>query len=227
MKSQNRLLVWLIPVVALLFACSIMPQGTAGTSAAGSTAAAASSVIFQDDFSDKSNDWNSLTDEYGTTDYADSKYLISVANTHSYLYTTPDTLGDTMDVRVEVDVLKSVDTPHDMGILCRFQDADNFYFFLVASDGYYAIGKFKDGEEQLIGSDEMKADDNSVINTGAADNHVRGDCVGDTLTLYANGTKLFQVQDSDFKKGNVGLLAGSYDDAPVSVYFDNFVVTKP
>jgi hypothetical protein len=231
MKSPNRMFAWLIPAVALLFACSIMPQVTAGAPAAGSTpgatVAATSAVIFKDDFSDLSNNWSSLTDAMGTTDYSDGKYLISVADTQSYLFSTPEALGDTTDVRVEVDVLKSVDTPHDMGILCRFQDSDNFYYFLVASDGYFAIGKFKDGEEQLIGSDEMKADDSGVIHNGAADNHLRADCVGDTLVLYANGTKLFQVQDSDFTKGNVGLIAGSYDDTPISVFFDNFVVTKP
>jgi hypothetical protein len=73
----------------------------------------------------------------------------------------------------------------------------------------------------------MRQDNAGIINTGTADNHLRADCVGDTLTLYANGVQLFQTQDSDFAKGNVGLIAGSYDTAPVTVYFDNFVVTQP
>jgi hypothetical protein len=117
--------------------------------------------------------------------------------------------------------------PHDMGIICRYQDSENFYYFLVSSDGYYAVGKVKDGTEELIGTTDMRQDKRGVIHTGAADNHLRADCVGDTLTLYANGAKLFQAQDSDFARGNVGLIAGSYDDAPITVYFDNFVVTKP
>ncbi len=223
MRSRIRLFAWVMPSVVVLFACSISQNAAATVSATGSTG----TPIFQDDFSGKSGGWDSLTDEYGTTDYSDGKYLISVADSNSFLYSTPGVLSDSTDVRIEVDILKSDDIQHDMGIICRYQDSDNFYYLVVSSDGYYAIGKFKDGTEELIGTKDMRQDNAGVIKTGAADNHLRGDCVGDTLTLYANGSKLFQAQDSDFPKGNVGLIAGSYDDTPISVYFDNLRVTKP
>jgi hypothetical protein len=248
MKSRIRLFAWIIPTVVILFACSTSQaseikntigatvtaanaeataanaEATAATAEA--TTASSKSGIFKDDFSDSSSGWDTLTDEYGTTDYSDGKYEISVADTSSYLFSTPSSLADTTDVSIEVDVLKSDDVQHDMGIVCRYQDSDNFYYLLVSSDGFFAIGKFKDGEEELIGTTDMRPDKAGVIQTGSADNHLRGDCVGKTLTLYANGTKLFQAEDSDFAKGNVGLIAGSYDDTPITVYFDNFIVTK-
>jgi hypothetical protein len=223
MKSRIRLFAWVIPSIVVLSACSISPNAAA----AGSKTVSTREPIFQDDFSGKSGGWDSLTDEYGTTDYSDGKYLISVADSNSFLFSIPGVLSDSKDVRIEVDILKSDNIQHDMGIICRYQDSDNFYYLVVSSDGYYAIGKFKDGTEELIGSTDMQQDNAGVINTGAADNHLRGDCVGNTLTLYANGSKLFQAQDSDFAKGNVGLIAGSYDDTPIAVYFDNLIVTKP
>ena len=223
MRSRIRLFAWVIPSVMVLSACSISQNSAATVSAPVSTR----EPIFQDDFSGKTGGWDSLTDEYGTTDYSDGKYLISVADPNSFLYSTPGVLSDSTDVRIEVDILKSDDIQHDMGIICRYQDSDNFYYLVVSSDGYYAIGKFKDGTEELIGTKEMRQDNAGVINTGAANNHLRGDCIGKTLTLYANGSKLFQAQDSDFSKGNTGLIAGSYDDTPISVYFDNLIVTKP
>jgi len=246
MKRRIRLFAWIIPSVAILFACSLsqvsqnaqdvlntvaatvgvtVPAGGAATAEA--TTASSKSEIFKDDFSDTSSGWDTLTDQYGTTDYSDGKYLISVADASSYLFATPSSLADTTDVSIEVDILKSDDVQHDMGIICRYQDSLNFYYLMVSSDGYFAIGKFKDGNEERIGTTDMRKDNAGAIHTGAVDNQLRADCVGDTLTLYANGTQLFQATDSDFAKGNVGLIAGSYDNAPVTVYFDNFVVTTP
>jgi hypothetical protein len=222
MKSRIRLFAWVIPVV-VLSACSISQNAAATVSETVSTRV----PIFQDDFSGKSGGWDSLTDEYGTTDYSDGKYLISVVDSNSFLFSTPGALSDSKDVRIEVDILKSDDIQHDMGIICRYQDSNNFYYLVVSSDGYYAIGKFKNGTEVLIGTKDMQQDNAGVIHTSAADNQLRGDCIGNTLTLYANGSKLFQAQDSDFTKGNVGLIAGSYDDTPIAVYFDNLIVTKP
>jgi len=240
MKHRICLLAWIIPSVVILFGCSlsqvsqvegtvaVIAQSAVPSTGGGAATGASSKVeIFKDDFSDSSSGWDKLTDQYGTTDYSGGKYLISVAEASSYLSAMPGSLADTTDVSIEVDVLKSDAVQHDMGIICRYQDSDNFYYLLVSSDGYFAIGKFKNGSEELIGTTEMRQDNDGVIHTGAADNHLRADCVGDTLTLYANGSKLFQAQDSDFTKGNVGLIAGSYDDTPVSIYFDNFIVAKP
>jgi hypothetical protein len=35
------------------------------------------------------------------------------------------------------------------------------------------------------------------------------------------------VSDSDFASGDVGLLAGTYDEVGTDIHFDNFVVRKP
>jgi len=245
MKRQIRLFAWLLPAVVVVFACStsqlqsvegtvaVMASAVAPTTGADTPAAAATSAsssskteIFKDDFSDKSNGWDSTTSDSGTTDYSDGKYLISISEASFYRFATPSSQADTTDVSIEVDVLKSDDVQHDMGLICRYQDTKNFYYLLISSDGYFAIGKFLDGNEELIGSTEMRQDNTGAIHTGTADNHLRADCVGDTLTLYANGAKLFQAQDTDFAKGNVGLIAASYDDTPVTVYFDNFVANK-
>jgi hypothetical protein len=220
MKKNTRLLAWMLPSILLVFACTGMPQTET------KTPVPPGGILFEDDFSDESGEWDEITDEYGTTAYADGEYLIKVAEPMSFLFSDPDEAGSYTDTRIDVDVLASDDAFHDMGVVCRVLDSDNFYYFIIASDGYYAIGKFKDGEDTLLGTDEMLYDEDGVINLDVADNHIRADCIGDTLTLYANGEELQQVKDSDFSKGTVGLIAGSYEDVPVIVMFDNFVVTK-
>ncbi len=65
------------------------------------------------------------------------------------------------------------------------------------------------------------------IKQGAVTNHLRADCIGDTLKLHANGIMLGAVQDTDFHSGDVGLIAGTFDKPGTEVRFDNFSVLKP
>jgi hypothetical protein len=65
------------------------------------------------------------------------------------------------------------------------------------------------------------------INQGSATNHIRADCVGSNLTLYANGSEIASASDSSFTGGDVGLIARTYDTAGTDILFTNFVVSKP
>jgi len=67
----------------------------------------------------------------------------------------------------------------------------------------------------------------SSINLGAASNHLRADCIGNTLTLYFNGTQAASATDNSFSGGDVGLVARIFEVAGTDVMFDNFVVYKP
>ena len=68
---------------------------------------------------------------------------------------------------------------------------------------------------------------NDAIETGNVTNDIKVDCVGSTLTLYANGSQLISVEDTAFASGDVGLLAGTFDTPGTDIHFDNFVVRQP
>ncbi|MFN3492305.1 MAG: hypothetical protein ACK40V_08820, partial [Anaerolineales bacterium] len=86
-------------------------------------------------------------------------------------------------------------------------------------------GLFKDGQAVLLGQSEMLSSSN--INKGLAINHLRGDCIGNTLTFYINGLQVTQAQDSSLTSGDVGLIAGTFAAPGVDIVFDNFVVLQP
>jgi hypothetical protein len=65
------------------------------------------------------------------------------------------------------------------------------------------------------------------IAQGKAINHLRADCIGETLSLYVNGVLLKSVRDPDYTTGDVGLLAGTFEEPGTEVYFDSFTVLKP
>ena len=116
------------------------------------------------------------------------------------------------------------------GPICRYQDEDNFYVFLVSGDGYYAIGKYQSGSADIIyltGEAPNHYIQTDVINQGAAPNRIQISCLADQLTLTVNGTQLAQVNDSAFATGDIGLSASLLEAGTLIVEYDNVIVEAP
>jgi hypothetical protein len=226
MKAKSRLFMIIIVLLLAALACQV-PNLTGGqtdpTAAPGSTPSP--KALFSDDFSDSSSGWDRVEDEEGTNDYDQDGYRILVNKANWYFWSNPGL--QFTDVVIDVDAKKIAGPDeNDYGIICRYKDEQNFYFFTVGSDGYFAISKILNGEESLVGMDKMQFND-SAIKLADASNHLTAECVGDRLTLTVNGTVLADVKDADHTSGDVGLIAGTYDTTGVDVLFDNFVVTRP
>ncbi len=133
------------------------------------------------------------------------------------------------DVIITVDA-RQVDGPNDnaFGVICRYQNEENFYLFLISGDGYYMIGKYQSGSNQiqyLTGAGEFVASD--VINQGVAINQIRASCVGNQLTLSVNGIQLDSVTDPTFVTGDVGIGASTFEPGTAVIEFDDFRVLAP
>lgn len=152
-------------------------------------------------------------------------YQITVNKPQSNAWGNPGSLSFT-DVRVEVDATKNGGSDdNDFGLICRYQDTDNFYFAVISSDGFYGIIKMSGGIYNLIGHETL--DQSEEISLGGASNHIRFDCIGSTLTLFVNGTQIDQQVDTAYTAGNVGLIAGTYDETGTDILFDDFYVYQP
>jgi hypothetical protein len=198
----------------------LIPSGGEGETDSGQP----SNVLFQDDFSDPSSGWDRVNEEEGITDYMDGAYRIFVNTRNTDVWSNPRLNFD--DTQIEVDAKKvGGDDNNDFGVICRYKDTNNFYFFLISSDGYYGIGKILDGEQLLIGDEQMQP--NEDINQGNATNKLRADCVGNKLSIHVNGVLLAEHQDDSFTSGDVGLVAGSFNNPGTDIHFDNFIVRKP
>jgi hypothetical protein len=181
-------------------------------------------TLFKDDFSDPSSGWAHTVSKRGAMDYDAGTYRFLVLATNYDLWAVAGrSFGD---VRVEAGATR-LEGPAEnrFGLICRFQDAENFYFFVISSDGYFAIGKVSHGLRTLLGQPMMAY--SPLIRPGDGPNHLRFDCVGQTLTASVNGSVVAAVQEAGFKFGDVGLLAGTFDTPATDVAFDHFVVIKP
>ena len=181
-------------------------------------------VQFQDDFSNPGSGWYTYQDSNGSADYSNGSFRIKVTNTSYLLWANPNQSLQN-DISIYVDATKA-GGPDDnkFGVICRYQDSDNFYYLFITSDGYAGISKFKNNEQIWLTGDALISSD--AINQGAATNSIRADCAGSTLILYANNQQIASVTDSSFSDGDVGLIAGTYETPGVDILFDNFMVFK-
>jgi hypothetical protein len=112
-----------------------------------------------------------------------------------------------------------------MGIICRYQDFDNFYLFMISSDGFAGIARYMNNTFSMLSGESMEQSD--AINQGAKTNHVEAGCIGNDLVLLVNGTQIATASDTSFSGGDVGLFAKSFNEGGVDILFDNLVVSKP
>jgi hypothetical protein len=216
--------------ISLLIAASLACNALSGEPAPGPAPlpgepeAPASNVLYQDDFSNSNSGWPEAADADKAAAYLDGQYLMQAFTASQDVWAHP---GENFaDVSIEVDATKfSGPDNNDFGIICRFVDDSNFYFLIIASDGYQVIGKYDNNEIVYLSADQMQVTD--AVNQGSATNHLRADCVGSTLTLYVNGQQVASVNDTSFTSGDIGLTVGTFDDPNVAVTFDNFVVFEP
>ena len=210
MKQRIWLVFFLLPF--LMFACQSEPIILQGD------------ILFEDDFSTRENQWTSLVNDGGVMNYDAEGFRFYVKEPGLNFWATPGLSFD--DVGIEVDTLQYAGPVENrIGVICRHRDDQNFYYFVISADGYYAIGKVKEGEQSLLGQDAMRY--SSAIKTGVAINHLRADCQGSTLRFYINQAPIALVEDFDLTEGDVGLLAGTFNEGGLDVLFDNFVVVHP
>ena len=181
-------------------------------------------ALYHDDFSDPSSGWPQTVSENGSLGYIDGVYRMVVQSAGYDLWAVSrQTYGD---VQIEADATRLAGpVSNRFGLICRYQDMVNFYFFIISSDGYYAIGKIKNGAVSLLGQEMMAY--SAAIVQGSGPNHLRFDCIGNTLTGTINDQAIASTSDADFSDGDAGLIAGAFDEGAVDVTFDNFVVIKP
>jgi hypothetical protein len=210
---MKRAVIVLIVLVLASLACALPGLGSSSPR-----------VVFSDDFSNENSGWPTINEAAGTANYKDGGYELTVPDPDSGYWASPE-LEDQTNVTIEVDATVTGSArDSDFGILCRGIDSDNQILLLISADGYAMIGKFTGGEFVLLSSEEWVA--SSAINQGNTLNHIRGDCVNNTYSLYANGELIATATDDEFSSGMVGLTIGSYQDPNGAVLFDNFVVTE-
>jgi hypothetical protein len=180
-------------------------------------------LLFEDDFSNPNSGWE-VSSQGGLKDYYNGTYHINISDSNIFSWSVAQqSYGD---IAISVDA--AFTGPAEMaeiGAVCRMQNSQDFYFMTIRSDGAFAVFKMYQGNEFYIGMEGYEF--NPVIRTGLNTNHIEVICQGENLSLIVNNEHLITVQDSSYQVGDVGVIAGAFDEPDVNVYFDNFRVSQP
>lgn len=174
-------------------------------------------LALEEDFSAKS--WEVFADGDHRKGYEDEQYFIVVESAdYSFWSVAGKNFTDAV-VEVETYQVAGPDN-NNYGLILRYQDDDNFYSFEISGDGYYTFGKSVEGQYYSI----IPWRESVAINLGQAANVLRVEVVGRDFTLYINDELVDAAIDSEFSGGDIGLLAGTYEETGTHISFDNLKV---
>lgn len=185
-------------------------------------------TLFNDEFSGERDCGWALYDRSGVqSEVVDGALQMTTSQPGQIWWTNPGRTFDDLIISADVE---HVSGPEDnaYGLICRYQSSENFYVFLISSDGYYAIGKYQSGSNQvtyLTGDGQYVASE--AINQGQAQNSIRAECIGNELRLTVNGEFLESATDPTFVTGDIGLGVGTFTSGSLVVNFDNVRVLAP
>jgi hypothetical protein len=197
---------------ALLLACAL-------------PAAAAEQRVFRDDFSDRASGWVD-------TQVADhrAKGIALYDGTGGYQMTPVDdaTYGVMLaprqasgpDVRIDAALFLYTGVGQGTGgVVCRHQDNDNFYAFMVSGSHGAGILKVKDGHATTLARAGFEGAMPNI-----ADVRIGARCDGASLQLLLDGEVIAEATDDDLAAGGAGLVVMGERMAGTSAVFDDFAL---
>lgn len=181
-------------------------------------------ILYSDDFQDKTSGWEIIANADELKGYSPEGYLISVNAGSARAWETNDLVYQDIEIRTQVRLLTGA-ADSNFGLICRYQDAQNYYSFLISADGYYAILKTVEGKPEILGADSFTFSE--AIHKGDALNDLSAVCAGSQLSLSANGQPLLSVEDDTFGRGEIGLLLETRSAGGAAAVFTFFEAARP
>jgi hypothetical protein len=122
---------------------------------------------------------------------------------------------------LEVDAQQvSGDDDNEYGLVCGYQDDDNYYELAISGDGYAGFFAKQGGRWEQI----SPFSGTESINQGTAVNHLRLEVSEGTFSLYVNDELALQESDQRFSEGLIGFACGSFTEGVLHCSFDNLGV---
>jgi len=210
--------------LGVLAVCAVCAALVFGTSLFSGDTMSSATILYSDSFSSAGN-WGTASDEISDKLVEDGQFLIRVKQSGYVSWTVP---GQSLEaVRVEATVRNSGLEEAAFGVLCHFQDNDNFYMGGVTGDGFYAVIRKLEGDYTVLTDATNNLwQPSDLVPTGVEKYQLALECYDGFLRLYANGTQIAEVQDYNFSSGDIGLFAQTFDNAPAEVRFDDLRVTR-
>jgi hypothetical protein len=118
-------------------------------------------------------------------------------------------------------------------LVFRYQNANNFYVFNVAQNGFYNLERFLNGDQLVLidwtpsaAIERIPAatPDVSAWQQAGTRNVLRVDMQGERITLFVNDMSLETTTDSALRAGGVALAVNTFERGETIVCFDTLII---
>jgi hypothetical protein len=109
---------------------------------------------------------------------------------------------------------------NEYGLICGYQDDDNYYELAISGDGYVGFFAKEGGRWEQI----SPFSPTETVNQGSAVNRLRLEVAEGTFSLYVNDELTLRESDQRFGGGQIGFGCGSFTEAVLHCSFDNLRV---
>ncbi len=216
----RRSWLWLLLCPVLLLVAACQESGPDPCTPAG--------TLFADDFSGEQDCGWVLYDSGGASAKIEGGSMVLTTNQPGQIWwTNPGREFRDTVITVRTQVVSGPDD-NAYGVLCRYRDNNNYYLFLISGDGFYAIGRYTSGSNQvtyLTGGGEYAPSE--IINQGNGQNQLRVTCADNRLALSVNGIELDAITDNAFVQGDIGLATSTFQPGTLQVRFNDLEVVSP
>ena len=181
-------------------------------------------LLYSDDFANPASGWVSMASELLERYYENGEYAVMVKQEDMRAAAT-GTEDAFSDFTLEADArLAGGPVNGSYGLLFRYRDSNNYYYFVVNGEGWYQVAKVQNGAV----SEMVEWTFSPAIRTGNTPNHLQVVGFGSEMSFHVNEQHLATIQDDTFERGNIGVIAvTATGSGPVKASFDNLRLYGP
>lgn len=174
----------------------------------------------EDDFSETSGRWDETVQQNFSQWTEGGNFHIQVHKENFAAWSIYHDLTVT-DVFILTHAKRVSEVEGASGLVFRYQDVSNFYYFLVDDSGYFSLGKRLAGEWVAL----IDWTYSEAILAGDEGNRLGITATGTEVVAYINGQVVGTVSDNAFPSGSVGMFARStLEIGEMHVAFDVFYI---
>jgi hypothetical protein len=157
-----------------------------------------------DSFEEASGDWAETQQSNFNLTQGDSKFVIEIFKEYFTAWSLYDDLV-LDDVTILTSAVRASEGQGAYGIVFRYQDVNNFYYFWLDDDGYFEIGKRVDGKFVPLEGPTYS----EVILRNGENNKLALIVAGAIFHAYINFEEVATVIDEEFDAGQLGMMAST------------------
>jgi hypothetical protein len=204
-------------------------------------------LLYAASFDEGQDDWQTYLGRLEAS-VADGILRIENGQLDSYAFSTARPYFSDFDLRLRAQAI-SGPLNNGYGAVFRYQSPQNFYAFLVSSDGYYSVVRIAQGSQRWLSN----WIDTPVVSQGiGVENRLRVRALGDQFQFYVNdalvplcipddstaestyvmgtcveGALVETMRDDTLSWGQVGVVALTFGEPDVVAGFDDVIIYSP